>query len=65
MATPQSKKDTTKEISTTLGKLVENIQGQFCYGGEIDNTCTSIVYKTNLPNQWKQLVFPAATEADL
>ena len=26
---------------------------------------TSVVYKTDLPNQWKQLVFPAPTEADL
>ena len=62
---PKSSNKTTKEISCTLGKLAEDIQGQFCYGGVIENASTSVVFKTDLPNQWKQLAFPASTEADL
>ena len=60
------KKVIDKEIATTLGKLVGDIKDYFCCGGVIDNSSdTSIVYKTGLPNQWKELAFPASSEADL
>ena len=35
-----------RKYPVLLGKLVENIQGDFYYGKVIDNTSTSVAYKS-------------------